>query len=89
MEVLQQPFHHSLNTCAHATARDKSWAGGESIAGAGLVVEVVATLVALFERERGEGGKVKRRRWEQETRRGRGRRGVSILSCERGMNGKM
>ena len=51
-------------TCAHATARDKSWAGGESIAGAGLVVEVVATLVALF--ERGEGGKVKRRRWERE-----------------------
>jgi hypothetical protein len=31
-------------------------------------VEVVATLVALFGRERGEGGKVKRRRWEQETR---------------------
>jgi hypothetical protein len=30
-------------------------------------VEVVATLVALFGRERGEGGKVKRRRWEQET----------------------
>jgi hypothetical protein len=43
-------------------------------------VEVVATLVALFERERGDGGKAKRRRWEQETRRGRGRRGVSILS---------
>ena len=39
-------------TCAHATARDKSWAGGESIAGAGLVVEVVASLVALFEREK-------------------------------------
>ena len=54
-------------TCFHATARDKSWAGGESIAGAGLVVEVVASLVALFGRERGEGGKVKRRRWEQET----------------------
>ena len=64
-------------TCAHATARDKSWAGGESIAGAGLVVEVVATLVALFERERGEGGKVKRRRRQKETRRERGRRGVS------------
>jgi hypothetical protein len=30
-------------------------------------VEVVATLAALFERERGEGGKVKRRRWKKET----------------------
>ena len=65
-----------------ATARDKSWAGGESIAGAGLVVEVVATLVALFERERGEGGKVKRRRWEQETRGERGKRGVSKCGLE-------
>ena len=60
-------------TCAHATARDKSWAGGESIAGAGLVVEVVASFAALFERARGERGVAKRRRWEQEIRRGRER----------------
>ena len=46
--------------CAHATARDKSWAGGESIAGAGLVVEVVATFAALFVREkRGRSGEEK------------------------------
>ena len=67
---------------ACATARDKIWAGGESIAGAGLVVEVVTTLAALFESERGEGGVVKRRRWEQEIRRGRGRRGVSKFCLE-------
>jgi len=53
---------------ACATARDKSWVARESVAGTRQVVNVVASLAALFERKRERGGgEVKRRRWEKET----------------------